>query len=257
MCHTSTLGDGAMKRAWAGWLVMGLLAAATVGCNPAVEKSKKPGGGAAGGVAEEIAAPVQSSATSEPATAVPAKSEPALPAASKPDAPNQGVAQPSAVSTVGATPKYLAGVPLIPRTALFGNPDKSSPRLSPDGKRLAYLAPVDGVMNVWVGPDRRSGGGQAGHPRQEARHSRYFWAYTNNHVLYVQDQDGDENWHVYAVNLADNTTKDLTPLANVAAQIEEVSDRVPDEILIGLNDRDRAVSRRLSRQHHDRRAQAG
>ena len=54
----------------------------------------------------------------------------------------------------------------------------------------------------------------------------------------MQDQDGDENWHVYAVNLVDNSTKDLTPLANVAAQIEEVSERAPDEILIGLNDRD-------------------
>jgi hypothetical protein len=40
--------------------------------------------------------------------------------------------------------------PLIPREVLLGNPDKASPRISPDGKRLAYLAPVDGVLNVWV-----------------------------------------------------------------------------------------------------------
>ena len=94
---------------------------------------------------------------------MPAKSEPALPAASKPDAPNQGVAQPSAVSTAGATPKYLAGSHLFRGPRLFGNPDKSSPRLSSDGKRLAYLAPVEGVMNVWVGPAGRSGGGEAGY----------------------------------------------------------------------------------------------
>jgi len=40
---------------------------------------------------------------------------------------------------------------LIPREVLFGNPDKASPRISPDGARLAYLAPMDGLLNVWVG----------------------------------------------------------------------------------------------------------
>jgi Tol biopolymer transport system component len=42
-------------------------------------------------------------------------------------------------------------VPLVPREVLFGNPEKIQPRISPDGKRLAYIAPVDGVLNVWVG----------------------------------------------------------------------------------------------------------
>ena len=41
--------------------------------------------------------------------------------------------------------------PLIPREVLFGNPERTQPRISPDGKRLAYIAPVDGVLNVWVG----------------------------------------------------------------------------------------------------------
>jgi len=40
--------------------------------------------------------------------------------------------------------------PLIPREVLFGNPEKASPLLSPDGAKLAYLAPKDGVLNVWV-----------------------------------------------------------------------------------------------------------
>lgn len=44
-----------------------------------------------------------------------------------------------------------AATQLIPREVLFGNPVKSSPQISPDGKRLAYLAPVDNALNVWVG----------------------------------------------------------------------------------------------------------
>ena len=42
-------------------------------------------------------------------------------------------------------------VELIPRDILFGNPVKTSPQVSPDGKQMAYLAPVNNVLNVWVG----------------------------------------------------------------------------------------------------------
>jgi hypothetical protein len=48
------------------------------------------------------------------------------------------------------TKKCDTQVPLIPRKVLFGNPEKTAPQISPDGKRLVYLAPVNGVLNVWV-----------------------------------------------------------------------------------------------------------
>ena len=136
------------------------------------------------------------------------------------------------------TPKYLDGVPLIPRDTLFGNPDKAAARLSPDAKHLSYLAPVDNVLNVWVGP---VGDPSAAKPvtKDTLRGIRsYFWAYTNKHILYMQDTGGDENWHVYSVSLESGEVKDLTPLEKVNAQIEEVSHRFPNEILIGLNNRD-------------------
>ena len=47
--------------------------------------------------------------------------------------------------------KTLADAPLIPRDVLFGNPQRAQARLSPDGKWLSFQAPVDGVMNIWVG----------------------------------------------------------------------------------------------------------
>ncbi|HUY32405.1 MAG TPA: alpha/beta fold hydrolase [Pirellulales bacterium] len=137
-----------------------------------------------------------------------------------------------------AAPEYLADVPLIPREALFGNPDRAAARISPDGTQLAYLAPLDGVLNVWVGALAEPGRAKAvTHDKVRGIRS-YDWAYTSQHILYLQDVGGDEDWHVYGVDLAVGETKDLTPLEKVHARIELVSHRFPEEILIGLNDRD-------------------
>ncbi len=129
-------------------------------------------------------------------------------------------------------------VELIPRKVLFGNPDRAMPRLSPDGNKIAYLAPRAGVLNVWVGP--------ADHPEQAKPVTQdagrgiriFFWAHTNRHVLYLQDRKGDENWRVYSVALDRDEIKDLTPLEGVRAEIQEVSPKFPAEILIALNARD-------------------
>jgi dipeptidyl aminopeptidase/acylaminoacyl peptidase len=129
-------------------------------------------------------------------------------------------------------------VDLIPRQVLFGNPDKAAARLSPDGTRLSYLAPVDGVLNVWVGPADDPAAAKPVTEDKLRGIRTYFWAFTNRHIIYLQDAGGDENWHVYAVSLDDGQTRDLTPLENVAAQIEAVSHRAPAEIVVGLNDRD-------------------
>ena len=137
-----------------------------------------------------------------------------------------------------APPASVAGVPLIPRATLFGNPDKTSARISPDGKHLSYLAPRDGVMNVFVGPLDNV---EAAQPVTDDKYRgirAYFWAYDSKHILYVQDKGGDEDWHVYSVDLDSHETKDLTPLDKVAAQIDGVSQKFPEEILIGLNNRD-------------------
>lgn len=126
---------------------------------------------------------------------------------------------------------------LIPREVLFGNPDKAAARLSPDGKHLSYLAPKNGVLNVWVGPVDDPSAAQPVTDDKKRGIRSYFWAYTSRHVLYTQDVGGDEDWHVYAVDLETKKTTDLTPLEKVAAQIQEVSHKFPEEILIGLNDR--------------------
>lgn len=128
-------------------------------------------------------------------------------------------------------------VPIIPREVLFGNPDKASVRLSPDGSKVGFLAPVDGVLNVWVGQADPESAKPVTHDKVRGIRI-FFWAYTNQHILYLQDKGGDENWRVYSVDLATNEAKDLTPFEDTAARIQDVSKDYPEEILVGLNNRD-------------------
>ena len=133
-----------------------------------------------------------------------------------------------------------ATAPLIPREILFGNPERTQPRISPDGTRLAYIAPVNGVLNVWVG----SVGGDDFEPVTEDRERGirlYFWAEDDRHILYLQDAGGDENWRLYSVDLESGKTRDLTPFDDVQAQVIDKSRHFPGEILIGLNRRDPRV----------------
>ncbi|MCA1718714.1 MAG: S9 family peptidase [Actinobacteria bacterium] len=127
---------------------------------------------------------------------------------------------------------------LIPREVLFGNPEKAQPRLSPDGERLAYLAPVDGVLNVWVGPVSSTVGGEDYRPvtRDRLRGIRiYFWAEDNEHIVYLQDVGGNEDWRIHATDPRTQETRDLTPFEGVQAQLLAKNKRFPDTLLVGLN----------------------
>ncbi|HEY4761280.1 MAG TPA: S9 family peptidase [Thermoguttaceae bacterium] len=127
--------------------------------------------------------------------------------------------------------------PLIPRSVLFGNPEKTSPQISPVGNMLAYLAPSNGVLNVWVRTLGQSDDQViTNEPKRGIRN--YFWQYDGEHILYLQDQDGDENWHVYQTDIKTKTTRDLTPYKGVQAQIVAVEPEYPDQILVGINNRD-------------------
>lgn len=125
-------------------------------------------------------------------------------------------------------------VPLIPRNILFGNPVKANPQISPDGTMMAYLAPVNDVLNVWVGKI----GSDEYQPvtKDEDRGVRfYFWAADNKHIVYLQDAGGNENWRLYATNLDTRETRDLTPFENVHVQVIERNKHFPDELLIEMN----------------------
>jgi dipeptidyl aminopeptidase/acylaminoacyl peptidase len=132
--------------------------------------------------------------------------------------------------------------PLIPRKVLFENPARTGPRLSPDGSRLAYLAPsTKGVSNLWL---QTLGKHDERMLTKDERQGILFfrWAADGKHLLYVQDLNGDENWHVYSVDLESRLVRDLTPFLGVRAFDVLVSDKRPNEILVGLNMRDPRVA---------------
>jgi dipeptidyl aminopeptidase/acylaminoacyl peptidase len=131
-------------------------------------------------------------------------------------------------------------VDLIPRSVLFGNPERTSPRMSHDGSQLGWIAPRDGVLNVWVAPIGESDGVDWAAARTVTddtdRGIRMFgWAWDGRHLLYVQDVGGDENWRLYDVDLATGERRDLTPFEKIHAQIIGSSKRRRTELLVGIN----------------------
>ena len=131
--------------------------------------------------------------------------------------------------------------PLIPRDVLFGNPVKASPQISPDGTRLAYLAPYDkGVLNVWVRTIGKDDDVQVTNDTHRGIR-QYFWAEDGKHMFYLQDIGGDENFHVYSVDLETKVVRDLTPFQGIRATNILIDKDHPNEMLVGLNLRDRRV----------------
>lgn len=174
-------------------------------------------------------------------------------AAAVPALAQQAPAQPAAADAA------RVAAPLVPRSVFFGNPARSQARVSPDGTRIAFMAPVDGVMNIHVGPiDDLDKAMPVTDDRGRGIPS-YSWAYTGNHILYVQDKGGDENWKVYSLDLAAGKARDLTPIEEIlgpdgqpimlptgdklrpTAQIQGVSHLHANEVLIGLNNRNPAL----------------
>ncbi|HSK09182.1 MAG TPA: S9 family peptidase [Vicinamibacterales bacterium] len=162
------------------------------------------------------------------------------PAAAQPPAPS------SQTRTTAMTDKLP---PLIDRQHFFGDPEIAGAQVSPDGQFIAFLRPFNGTRNIWVK--------RAGEPFDKARPitadtrrpiSNYLWSRDGKFVLFVQDQGGDENYNVYAVNPAETPPKgaevpgarNLTEASGVRAMVLSVPKSDPDAIYVGLNDRDKA-----------------
>ncbi len=130
--------------------------------------------------------------------------------------------------------------PLIPRRVLFGNPEKTGPQISPDGCVLAYLAPKNGVLNVWV---RTLGQTDDKAVTSDALRGirSFYWQGDSAHLLYLQDTGGDENFHLYQTEIATQETRDLTPFPGARALPLALNPNHPAEMLVSVNNRNPSV----------------
>ncbi len=146
----------------------------------------------------------------------------------------------AAALAVGGVTAAMAqpNVPLIPREALFGNPTKIQGRISPDGRWLSWIAPRDGVLNIWVAPANDI---KAARPltNERTRPIRaYFWAPDSQNILFINDKGGDENFLLYGVNAQTGQERLLTPFEKTQVRVTGLSPLVRDRILISANNRD-------------------
>jgi dipeptidyl aminopeptidase/acylaminoacyl peptidase len=135
-------------------------------------------------------------------------------------------------------PIAAAEVPLIDRQLLFGNPERTQARISPDGQMVTFLAPRDGVMNVWLAPTGEFDRARPLTADTGRGISMHLWARNGTHVLYVQDTGGDEDYDIFSVEVATGRVLNLTPFDDTRATLEAASWNHPHEMLIGLNNRD-------------------
>jgi dipeptidyl aminopeptidase/acylaminoacyl peptidase len=130
---------------------------------------------------------------------------------------------------------------MIPREVLFENPQKTSPKISCDGKFLAYLMPSTGVLNVWVRTIGRNDDRPVTSDSTQGI-SEYCWQPDNRHILYRQDKDGNGVRHLYQTDLESRSTRDLTPFEGVDVYLYQIYPAFPNQILVALNKRDRRLS---------------
>ncbi len=129
---------------------------------------------------------------------------------------------------------------LIPREVIFGNPVKASPKISPDGKQLAYLAPVKNVMNIWVETLGEKDDQPVTRDKNRGIHA-FFWAQDSEQILYVQDTAGNENWRLYSVSLETKKVREFTPFKDVQIRILDYNKHFPNDMLLEMNQRNPSV----------------
>jgi len=142
--------------------------------------------------------------------------------------------------TAISAPAVFAQAPqveLIPRATFFGNPTKAQGLISPDGKWISWIAPRDGVLNIWVAPASDPSKAKPLTEEKVRPIRQHFWARNSKSILFINDRGGDENYLLYGVSPEGGALKSYTPFQKTRVIPIATSRKRTDEILIGLNNR--------------------
>lgn len=143
-----------------------------------------------------------------------------------------------AATALPSAAERVEQTPMIPREALFGNPTRSGGQISPDGRWLGWMAPHQGVMNVWLAPATDPSAARRMTHSTDRPIPSYFFAPDSGSLLYIQDKAGDENYLAYQVDIASGEERCLTPFDNTRVRLMGSSHSIKDKVLVGLNNRD-------------------
>jgi dipeptidyl aminopeptidase/acylaminoacyl peptidase len=145
-----------------------------------------------------------------------------------------------ALGTTLSLPRPSSAAPeLAPRRLFFDDPEYSAVRISPDGRMIAYLAPLDGVRNLWLAPLADLGAARPLTRATDRSLSTFFaWAYDNRRIVFYQDHQGDECWRASCVDVSTGEVIALTPAQGVNSYRQEASRHFPTEMLLAHNERD-------------------
>ena len=153
----------------------------------------------------------------------------------------RGLDRRAVVGRPGSIPRRGGASRSRPGRVFFDNPDYINVRVSPDGKTLAWIAPVDHVNNLFVAPIADPAAARAVTRVTGREPSSVFlpWAHTNRHLIFFRDHEGDENFRAYSVDIETHAVVPLTPDGGVKSFIQETDRKFPDEVLIRHNQRDK------------------
>ena len=127
----------------------------------------------------------------------------------------------------------------IPLENFFKNPEKSSYQISPDGSFYSFMAPYKNRMNIFIQKIGDSSATQL--TFEEARDiAGYFWP-NNEQIVFLKDEAGDENFHLFGVNIDGSNPIGFTDFEGVRAQIIDDLPDQKDFVVIGLNKRNKQV----------------
>ena len=144
----------------------------------------------------------------------------------------------SAPAAAPAAAPGASGAPLYPRELFYGDPERAAVRISPNGKLLSWVAPSNGVLNLWVAPVGDLVAAKVLTAETRRPLQRYTWAPDSRSILFMKDNDGDENWRLFSVPAAGGPVRALLSVDGAQVTLEGVSNRVLDRIVVGINDRD-------------------